>query len=372
MKIMKAVTGVAAGALLVATVGCGGKGESARAEATTAPTVTLGAGDLGVATKTTLVAGMPLSGPLTPKVSVVVGAPIAEQLAEMMVNEGDAVREGQPIARFRDDVLKANAASAQADVSTARMQVRMAVAESTRAEALFAEGAIARRDFDNAMVAVEAARSRQALTESQAANAADRVSTATLRAPVSGVVSVRSAQAGDRVDFGKPVLTIVNTSVLQLEASVESRWLPDLRIGRPVSLVVTGMDRDTLTGHIARINPVADPATRQVRVYVEVANPGNRLVGGLYVSGFAVTHEAKDVVAVPKTAIRLEGTQRENVVYVVASGRIARRVVQPGIEDARSGLVQVTGVNAGEAVVVSPVDGLAEGTRVETAAPVQH
>jgi multidrug efflux pump subunit AcrA (membrane-fusion protein) len=153
---------------------------------------------------------------------------------------------------------------------------------------------------------------------------------------------------------------------------VESRWLPDLRIGRPVSLVVTGMEHDTVMGHIARINPVADPATRQVRVYVEVANPGNRLVGGLYVSGFAVTREVKDVVAVPRSAIRSEGTPLENVVYVVASGRIARRVVRPGVEDAHSGLVQVDGINAGESVVVGPVDGLAEGTRVETSTPARN
>ena len=48
--------------------------------------------------------------------------------------------------------------------------------------------------------------------------------------------------------IGKPVVTIVNNSVLQLEASVEARWLSDLRVGRPVSLVVTGMERDTVSG----------------------------------------------------------------------------------------------------------------------------
>lgn len=331
----------------------------------TGPAVTLGANDLATARGTTLRAGVALSGALTPKVNIVLGAPIAEQIAEMFVDEGNAVQAGQPLARFRDDVLRAAAASATADLASARTNVSLAAAESTRAVALFAEGAIAQRDRDNALLAIQTARARHALAESQAASASDRLATATLRAPVSGIVSKRHAQAGDRVDFGKPVLEIVNTSVLELEASVEARWIGDLRVGRPVILSVTGMAaQDSIVGRIARINPVADPATRQVRVYVEVQNNG-RLVGGLYVSGHAITREVKDAVAVPKAALRTEGTPQENVVYVVASGRVSRRVVQLGVEDVMRGLVQVTGVTAGESVIVGPVEGLAEGTRVE-------
>ena len=355
---------VLAALVAVAAAGCGGDGDARSANASTVQAVTLGASDLAVATRTTLVAGVPLSGPLVPKVNVVLGAPIAEQLVEMLVNEGDPVRQGQPVARFRDDVLRAAALSAQADLATAQTQVRMAAAESTRAEALFAEGAIARRDHDNALLALESARARLALTQSQAVSTGDRLETATLRSPVNGVVSQRHAQAGDRVDFGKPVLTIVNNSVLQLEASVEARWLGALRVGRPVILTLAQQETgDTIRGRLARINPTADPATRQVRVYVDVPNHGN-LVGGLFVSGQVVVGEAPGAVAVPRTAVRAEGTGR--VVYVVAAGRVARRPVTLGIEDVARGLVQITGgVQAGETVIVGPVDGLGDGVPVE-------
>jgi len=344
---------------------CGGKKDSATpASATNVATATLGASDLVPAVRTTLVEGVPLSGPLAPKVSVVVGAPIAEQLAEVFVNEGDPVRQGQPIARFRDDVLRANAQSARAELQTATTQVRVAAAESTRAEALFAEGAIARRDHDNALLSLETAHSRAALSASQVASADDRLETATVKSPVTGIVSLRSAQAGDRVDFGKPIMTIVNNSVLQLEASVEARWLGELRIGRPVRLTVASM-HDTIIGRISRINPTADPATRQVRLYVDIPNPGT-LVGGLYASGRALVREAADAVAVPRAAVRREGNNGEPVIYVVVSGVIARRTVTLGIEDSDRGLVQVTrGVEAGDQVIVGPVDGLADGMRVD-------
>ncbi len=352
-------------AAVIVAAGCR-KGDATNEDQ--APAVTLGAADVATAARTTLTGGVPLSGPLTPKVNVTVGSPIAEQITAMLVSEGDPVQQGQPIAQFRDDVLRAAAASAAADVANARMAVNLAVAESARADALYREGAIAKRDHDNAVLAAEASRARQALAEAQLASANDRLETATLKSPVTGIVSQRFAQAGDRVDFGKPVLAIVDNSVLQLEASVEAQWLPQLRVGRPVRLTVAGMDGDTLTGHIARINPTADPATRQVRLYVDVPNGARRLVGGLFVSGEAVVNESRDAVAVPQAAVRREGTAQETVVYVVNQGKIARRPVRTGIIDTGTGLVEVrSGLAAGDTVVVGPIEGLAEGTRVDVA-----
>ena len=355
-------------AVPVLVAACGGDGRDANAAAAQGATATIGASDLAQATTATLRSGVPLSGALEPKVQVVVGAPLAEQLVEMFVNEGDVVRQGQPLARFRDDVLRVAAASGRADVATAHAQVNVAVAESTRAVALFAEGAIARRDHDNAMVSLESARARLALAESQAASAQDRLEMATVRAPVTGIVSQRHAQAGDRVDFGKPVLTIVDNRTLQLEASVEARWLSGLRPGREVRLTLAqGGAGDTILGRIARINPVADPATRQVRVYVEVPNRGN-LVGGLFVSGRALLEQVQRAVAVPTAAVRLEGEERTPVVYLVSGGRVVRRPVVLGVEDPDQALVQVrSGVVPHDTVIVGQVDGLADGTRVEVA-----
>ena len=330
--------------------------------------VTLGAADIARAERATVTSGVPLSGPLAPKVSVTVGAPVAEQIVEMFVDEGSAVRREQPIARFRDDVLRASAASARAEVATTRMAVAIAVAESTRAAALFREGAIARRDHDNALLATESARARFALAEAQAASADDRLETATLKAPVSGVVSELHAQAGDRVDFGKPVISIVDNRVLELEASVEAQWLRELRIGRLVRLTLSQGGGDTIMGRIARINPSADPATRQVRIYVDVPNGAGRLVGGLFVSGRAEVAQARDVVTVPAAAVRREGERQETVVYVVARQIVARRPVTVGLRDAERGLVEIRrGLEPGEVVIVGPVENLADGMRVEFA-----
>jgi len=367
---MKAYRGVAAAVLFgVSAAACAGNKPQDEAQAEAAPqTATLGAADVGVAARATLRAGVPLSGVLEPKVNMTLGAPVAEQIAEMYVDEGTPVGQGQPIARFRDEVLRAAAASARADLATQRMQVSIAVAESTRAEALFREGAIASRDKDNAILALDAARARLAMAEAQVAGADDRLATATLRAPASGVISRRYAQAGDRVDFGKPVVDLVDTRTLQLAASVEAQWLRELRVGRTVNLTVAQLAGDSVTGRISRINPTADPATRQVRIYVDIPNTGRRLVGGLFVSGRVLVREARDAVAVPRVALRYEGEARVPTVYVVAGGKVVKRVVGVGIQDEQRALVQITsGVAVGDTVIVGSVDGLVEGATVDVA-----
>ena len=362
-------------AAAVSAAGCGakqaGRGAAAEAVAQAAPnTATLNPNDVAVARRQTLRSGIPLNGALEPKVKVTVGAPLAEQLLEVYVNEGDRVQQGQPLARFRDQVLQAAAEYARADVQSQRMNVRVAEAESARAVALFGEGAIAQRDRDNALAALEAARARLSLSESQAANSEDRLKTATLTAPAAGVISKRYAQAGDRVDNGKPVFELVDTRVLQLSASVPTEWLPELRVGRAVSLTIAQLDSSHVSGQIARINPTADPANRQIQIYVDVPNTGERLVGGLFASGRVVTREVRDAVAVPREAVRYEGERRIPYLYAVSNGKIARRQVAVGVADDDLSLVEITsGVAPGETVIVGPIEGLADGTPVEIGGP---
>jgi RND family efflux transporter MFP subunit len=356
---------VAAALAAALSTACGGKTDGAQAE--NAPVkIMLGASDVSAALRTTVQSGLPVSGALEPKVDITVGAPLAEQVLEMFVDEGQTVQQGQPLLRFKDEVVRATANSARADVATQRMQVSIAVAESTRSEALLREGAVSPRDRDNVVLALNVARGRLALAEAQAASAEDRLATSTLRAPAAGVISKRFLQAGDRVDMGKPVLAIVDTRVLQLTASVPIENVGQLRLGLPVSLRAAQLDSTRVTGRISRINPTADPATRQVRVYVDIPNAARRLVGGLFVSGRVLTREAANVVAVPLTALRYEGDARTPVVYVIAQGKVARRIVGVGIADEDRRLAQITaGVQAGDIVVVGPIEGLVDGGPVE-------
>jgi RND family efflux transporter MFP subunit len=224
---------------------------------------------------------------------------------------------------------------------------------------LFAEGAVSQRDVEGAEAAWRAA----AAAEAQASK---RLDEAEVRAPIAGVIAVRSVESGDRVGDGDPLFRLVNTSELEFEATIPSEYVSQVRAGAPVVLTVTGFPAGSVQGRVARINAAADAATRQVKVYVAVANHGGRLVGGLFASGTVVTRESPRTLAAPTAAIRPGNPSMW--VMLVSHGALVRRDVAIGVRDeARDRIEVLRGLAEGDTVVVGPVEGLEQGQRVQVA-----
>jgi RND family efflux transporter MFP subunit len=333
---------------LAALTGCGAK-TSAKAEGD-APAALLAASDVAIVTRTNLVAGVPVSGTLTPAVDVRLSAPMAETIDEVLVREGQSVTRGQVLARFRVGTLEAEARSAQA-------QLKIAAADYDRQKNLFKEGAVSQRD-------VEAAEAAWRVAQATESDATRRREDASVRAPVAGVISVRSVESGDRPGDGDPMFRLVNTSELEFEATVPSEFVSRIHVGSLVRLTVTGQPSGAVQGHVARINAAVDEATRQVKVYVRVPNSGAKLVGGLFASGSVVTQEARETLAAPSAGIRGEGDAR--FAMVIENGRLVRREVKAGLRDESRDLVEILGgLNPGDVVVTGPIEGLNAGETVK-------
>lgn len=347
----RAVAVLAMAAALSAALlsGCNnGSRNTASAADSTAPALHLARGDVAVVTRATLVDGLPVSGTLHPAVEVHVTAPVGEMIESVPVREGQTVRRGDVLARFRIDALQPAAASA-----TAALQV--AAADHERFKNLFAEGAVSRRE-------VEAAEAQWRAAQAAEAQARSHLEDAVVRSPVAGVVATRSVQGGDRVGDGDPLFVLVNTSELEFEATVPSEHVVSIRVGAPVRLQVSGVS-EVIAGHVARVNAAADPATRQVKVYFVVPNQDHRLVGGLFASGAIVRKEARAVLAVPAAALR--GAGAEAYVLGLRGGHIERRAVTTGIRDDALDRVEIAGGLAeGDSVVVTD-QALVPGTAVE-------
>jgi membrane fusion protein, multidrug efflux system len=341
-------------ALLVAAAlsACGGGHGAADAEGHQEGAVVLGASDVATAVVADLAEGVPVSGNLAPTADARLISPYDEALEVVLVQEGERVRKGQVLARFQSGALAPAAASAEA-------QRRIAEADLTRMRNLEQAGAISQRDVDNAEAAFKAA-------EATAAAAGKRLGDATVRAPFDGVVADRSVKSGDRVGAGDPLFRVVNIAQLEFEARVTAENASRLQVGTPVALTVSGLP-DAIEGHIARINATADPATRQVRVYVAVANRDGKLKGDLFASGRVVLREARRTLAVPIPAVHATAGGASQV-WVIASGKLGQRAVKPGLVDEAQNLVQVEGaLQPGDTLVVSAVEGLVAGQAVQLA-----
>jgi RND family efflux transporter MFP subunit len=342
-------TVILAGAIIAR---CGRGAEAADTLADSARAAVLGPDDVTRVARRNLIAGVPVSGTLQPAVEVRIASPIPEVVDEVLVKEGQAVRRGQVLARFRTNVLEPAALSAGA-------QRRKARADYERMQNLYKEGAVAEQDVENAEVTLRAAEATEAAAQK-------RLDESTVRAPISGVISQRAVDSGDRVKDGDFLFQLVNTSELEFEATVPSEYVGRVRLGAMAVLTVPGAD-SALSGRVSRVNPTVDEATRQVKVYLTVPNRAGRLVGGLFASGRIVLRAVTGAVAVPSSAVRT-GPGGRSYVLIVEAGKVARREVQTGAIDEQASLVEITaGLEGGETAIIGPASGLEVGEPVTIA-----
>ncbi len=352
--------GVAVAALLVVgAAACGGKEGSAAEtkaaeEAAAAENVTvLGPGDVATAQTTRLAAGVALTGSLEPFRTAEVKAQVPGVVSGLSVDRGSSVGEGQVLARIQAQGITSQAAGARSGVAAAEAQVSLARRQLESARTLFQAGAMSELDFRAAETQFQAAQAQLAAARSSATGASEQAGRTAVRAPFAGQVSVRTANEGEAVNVGATILTVVSSRYLELRGQVPVDQANQVRQGQPAEFTLVAFPGRTFTGTVARVDPVADPGTRQVGVTLRLPNEGGQLIAGMFASGRVVTGGDVEAVTVPIAAVR--GTGADSHVLVVQGDAVVRRAVTLGARDDARGVVAISqGVNAGERVIVSP------------------
>ncbi len=353
---------VAAAALLLGLAACGGPEEGAEAAEAPAPEVVFGAGDLALAERSQLSSGVSLTGSLDPYQVVEVRAQVPGQVSNLRVDRGQAVSRGQVMAVIEAEGIRSQAAGARAGVAAAEAQLALARRQLESARTLYDAGAMSEIDFRGAQAQLESAQAQLAAAQAQAAGAGEQARRATVTAPIAGEVSDREVSEGEAVNPGQALFTVVNTEYLELAGRVPVNQAARVRAGQPVEFSLTAHPGRTFRGEVARVEPTADPATRQVGVYVRLPNRDRALVGGQFATGRILSGGETEAVVVPSAALRRQGD--ETFVWAVEDGVVVKRPVTVGSRDEARGVVAITGgLQAGEQVVVAP-GAIQEGIRV--------
>jgi RND family efflux transporter MFP subunit len=332
-------------------------------------TMALGPEDTAVVTPGPVQSGPALTGTLTAQRQAAIRAQIAGSVLTVTAEPGQPVTRGQTLARLDSSALTDAYNSARSAAASARSALAVAEREAARQETLVKAGAVAQRNVETAQQSVVSARATLAQAQAQVASAEKQLAYTTVTAPFSGVVSERPVSAGDVVQPGTSLYTVVDPSSLQLEAAIPAEQLAALKVGSPVGFTITGYGDRTFKGSITRINPSADPTTRQVRVYAEVPNPGD-LVAGLYAEG-RVESESHHGLTLPAAAI--DRRMAKPAVLLVRDGKVARVDVELGLADEKAQRVEVLrGVAAGDVVLVGAAQEIAPGTPVTLPPSVQQ
>lgn len=209
----------------------------------------------------------------------------------------------------------------------------------------------------SAQAGVEAART-------QVGTAEQAVADTVVRAPFSGFVSNRPIAVGEYVTSATSVATILRTNPMKIQIQVAESDVPNIAIGRGVSLQIDAYRERRFAGTVTAINPAIDTASRSVVVEAAIENNDNALRSGMFATVRINREGGATGVFVPKTAIHNDQATQSFRVFVIQNGVIKLRTVQLGMEEGDMQQI-LDGVAADEMVATSELAQLHEGAKVQ-------
>ncbi len=331
------------------------------------------------------------SGYVTARRRATVSSKVTGKVLEVFVEEGRAVQKGQVLAKLDDSQVRASLAVGEAQLETARRgaaedEARLREAELTlgRREQLVKEQVISKSELDSARAEVESLKARIAVANQQIRVAESVVSQRRtdlvdmqVRAPFDGVAISKDAQPGEMISpvsagggFTRSgIATIVDMSSLEIEVDVNESYINRVHAGMPVEAVLDAYPDWRIPAHVIATIPSADrqKATVKVRIGFEQLEPRILPDMGVKVS-FLNQRPASDAAAakprlvVPKAAVR--SADGRSIVFVMHTDRVERRAVSVGSTLGDQTEV-LSGVNAGERVVIEGPQTLKDGDKVK-------
>lgn len=301
-----------------------------------------------------------LTGTLTPNRKSDVAADATGKVAATLVERGGVVQSGAPLVRLdrRSASLVEEEASAQA--GAARAQQALADRECTRADKLWADGAINGAEHDRARAQCDASRLQATAAAARARLAGKNLGDAVVRAPFKGMVAERYVSEGEYVRPDTRVVTLVELDPLRLELSVPEAAIHVLQGAGGVQFQVGAFPGETFQGKLRYVGPAVRRQSRDLLVEAVVANKDRRLLPGMFATAQLVTGTGAQPV-IPETAVKHDS--EVDRVYVVAGGRIEERLVALGARQGGS-IAVLSGLRAGERVVAPLSPELRDGARV--------
>jgi membrane fusion protein (multidrug efflux system) len=266
---------------------------------------------------------------------------------EVLVEEGQLVRAGQPLVRLDPD--RARLAVAQASAQMHKLENSF-----QRAQKLVQQQLVSAADVDQLRFDLENARAQYRMTTLE-------LSYTTVLAPISGVIASRDIKPGNFVQINSPIIRIVDNARLEATLNVPEREIAKLKSGQEVVLVADALPGRTFSGAVDRVAPVVDNGTGTFRVVASFEGKGE-LQPGMF-GRLSINYDQRaNALVVPRTALLEDGGAP--AVYRIAEGKAQRTSLKLGYDDA--GWVEVReGLKAGDEVVIAGKAALRDGGAVQ-------
>lgn len=350
--------------LALAAAGCKPPGPDAK-DAKSEPLI-VSVEDVATIRSNALASGPSITGTIQPERRADVRAETNAAVIQVFRENGESVKHGDILVRLDDTAIRDALMSAEANQRTAGQALEQAIRQLDRVKTLRSSGMASAQALDDAEIRrngtqndVEAAKARVGL----ARQALDRTQ---VRAPFDGVVSERKVSAGDTASPGKELLKVIDPTSMRFEGLISAENVGAVRAGQMVTFRVNGYGDKDFAGKVRRVDPSANPTTRQVAVLVDFAGKEQPKLAGLYAEGRIET-ESSTGLTIPATAIWRDGDKAS--AWRVGRDKLAKITISLGDRDPRTGdYVLKSGLNEGDKVIRYPSAMLKDGQPVQAQA----
>jgi len=288
------------------------------------------------------------------------------RMVSRKVDVGDLVHKGDVLAEIDPLSLQLAVKSAEADLRNAQAQLENAATTEMRKRRLLQSNAASIADHDLAEQRLKSATANASKATASLAKAHEQLGYAELRAEFDGVVTATSAEMGQTVSAGQPVLKLARLEQRDVLVDVPQAQFSKIRLDDRFSVALQLDSRIQAIGVVREIAPQADPNTRTYRLKIAIDQAPDIFRLGAVVTATPLVGERKRAIALPLSAIRHVGGASQVWVVDRSTAQVALRAVEleGPASDARSVLVR-SGLLEGEEVVVAGVDELADGQKVK-------
>jgi HlyD family secretion protein len=385
------------------------------AETEVTPTVSV---KVAKAETQTIAAPVTAVGTIWPREKADIGAKISAQIKSMPLLKNKLVRAGEVIAVLEARDLQAQRSEATAALNEARANERSLVtgtipktnaedqkalndarakvnnarATYERRRALYDKGGISKKDLEASQLDLTTAENELRLEEqtvalrAQSLNPNDRalaaartaqaqqhlatldaqLSYATIRSPITGIVTDQFQYEGEFASAGGKLVTISDTSSVIVKAPFSDTAVAQVKTGDTVTVIPTDTSAEEMHGQVTLLSRSSDPANRTVEIWVTLGNGDGKLRANGAAQVTIAANSKNDAVVVPASAVTLETSNaNEGTVMVVDDQSLAHETkVTIGIRTPDK-IEIVEGLKGGETVVIEGNYALADGTKVE-------
>lgn len=290
-----------------------------------------------------------------------VSAETSGRVLDLLVQDGDAVAEGDALVSLDPSRQDISTSSARAQLSAAKHDLALATTDLAQTKSLHGSGSVSEFGLETSQHSYDKAKAAVASARANVKAARREKSDTSIAAPIEGIVTNRNVEVGDLLAPGTPVLQVVDISRLRVRVGLSGRQLARLDRQAEVAVRVDDLGDLSLRGTFASVSPMANPLTGlfDVEYHLEQSEPP--VLAGMVGTVVLPQVGRVDQVLVPREAL----TRRDGGlgVFEVVEGQARLRAVRVGAygEDE---VEIVSGLEAGAVVATSPLHALADGLEV--------